>query len=46
MTGSVRAKTDYLVAGEDPGSKLEKARRLGVAIIDPAMFEALFGEDD
>ncbi|MFW6298195.1 MAG: NAD-dependent DNA ligase LigA [Bacillota bacterium] len=34
VTGSVSKKTDYLCAGEDPGSKLEKARDLGVKIID------------
>jgi DNA ligase (NAD+) len=36
VTGSVSKKTDYLLAGESPGSKLEKAQRLGVAVIDEA----------
>jgi DNA ligase (NAD+) len=36
VTGSVSKKTDYLVAGEAPGSKLEKAQRLKVAVLDEA----------
>jgi DNA ligase (NAD+) len=36
VTGSVSKKTDYLLTGESPGSKLEKAQRLGVAVIDEA----------
>jgi DNA ligase (NAD+) len=34
VTGSISKNTDYLVVGEEPGSKLDKARALGVAIIN------------
>jgi DNA ligase (NAD+) len=44
VTGSVSGKTDYLVVGLDPGSKLERARTLGVTIMDQEAFEALFPE--
>jgi DNA ligase (NAD+) len=38
VSGSVSKKTDYVLAGEEAGSKLEKARTLGVKIIDEAEF--------
>jgi DNA ligase (NAD+) len=39
VTDSVSKKTDYLVVGESPGSKLDKARSLGVTIVDEAGLE-------
>ena len=39
--GSVSKKTDYVLAGEDAGSKLTKAQQLGVPIIDEAAFLAM-----
>ena len=36
VTGSVSKKTDYLLAGAEPGSKFDKAKELGVNIIDEA----------
>ena len=41
VSGSVSKKTDFVVAGADAGSKLEKARTLGVAVIDEAQLEHL-----
>jgi len=41
VSGSVSKKTDYVIAGSDPGSKAEKARRLEVEILDETTFLTL-----
>lgn len=43
VTGSVSSKTDYVVVGENPGSKLDKATQLGVPTLDEAGLLALVG---
>jgi DNA ligase (NAD+) len=43
VSGSVSKKTDYVVAGTDAGSKLDKAKELGVAVIDEKEMEKLAG---
>ncbi len=45
-TGSVSKKTDFVLAGADPGSKLDKARRLGVTVIDEGQFTEMLSKGD
>jgi DNA ligase (NAD+) len=44
VTGSVSRKTDYVVAGESPGSKLAKAEAAGVEVIDEGALRQLLGD--
>ncbi len=44
VTGSVSKKTDYVVAGEDPGSKADDAKRLGIPMLDEVEFLKLAGK--
>lgn len=46
VSSSVSKKTSYVVAGRDPGSKLEQARTLGVTILTEQEFASLIGEEE
>ena len=41
VSGSVSKKTNYVLAGEAAGSKLEKAKQLGVRVVDEAQFRKM-----
>jgi len=46
VTGSVSSKTDYLIAGDEAGSKLAKATKLGVPVLDESGLQTLLGQHE
>src|SRR3954471_6968432 len=44
VSGSISKKTSYLLAGDDAGSKLDKAKKLGVRILDESEFREMLGD--
>jgi DNA ligase (NAD+) len=46
VASSVSKNTHYVLVGENPGSKLDRANKLGVKVIDEAAFESLIGNTD
>jgi DNA ligase (NAD+) len=44
VAGSVSKKTDYVVVGEEPGSKADKARELGVTLLNEQAFLCMLGK--
>jgi DNA ligase (NAD+) len=46
VSGSVSGKTDFVVAGAEAGSKLEKAQSLGIKVVDERQLRTLLGKED
>jgi DNA ligase (NAD+) len=46
VTGSVSSRTSYLLLGENPGSKREKAIQLGVPVVDEEQLRSMVGDDE
>lgn len=46
VSGSVSKKTSYLVLGDKPGSKLQKARELGIPVVEEEEFLMMIGMED